>query len=119
MAQLKPTRVLLVGFDGEAVYSKGIIQLPLTVGKGSRTSRVMLDILVADVPSAYNMILGRSSLNALRAIPSTYHMMMKFPTDSGVGKVQGDLRSTRECYIPSIDIAKEKEAVSQGEASSP
>ncbi|XP_052177663.1 uncharacterized protein LOC127791727 [Diospyros lotus] len=119
MTQLRAARVPLVGFDGEVVYSEGIIQLPLTVGKGSRTSRVMLDILVADVPSAYNMILGRSGLNALRAIPSTYHMMMKFPTDRGTGGVRGDLRLARECYMASIGITKGKEAGSQKDADPP
>ena len=87
MEQLRPAHVPLVGFDGKAVYSDGVIQLPLTVGKGSRTSRVMLDILVADVPVAYNIILGRSGLNIFRAIPSTYHMMMKFPIANEVGEV--------------------------------
>ncbi|XP_052172226.1 uncharacterized protein LOC127788156 [Diospyros lotus] len=119
MTQLRAAKVPLVGFDGEAVYSEGIIQLPLTVGRGSRTSRVMLDILVADVPSAYNMILGRSGLNALRAIPSTYHMMMKFPTDRGTGEVWGDLRLARECYMASIGITKDKEAGSQKDADPP
>ncbi|XP_052205163.1 uncharacterized protein LOC127809988 [Diospyros lotus] len=119
MTQLMTAKVPLVGFDGEAVYLEGIIQLPLTVGRGSRTSRVMLDILVADVPSAYNMILGRSGLNALRAIPSTYHMMVKFPTDRGTGELQGDLRLARECYMASIGIAKDREAGSQRDVPGP
>ena len=38
MEQLRPARVPLVGFDGEVVYSDGIIQLPLILGKGSCTS---------------------------------------------------------------------------------
>ena len=83
MEQLRPPHVPLVGFDEEAVYLDGVIQLPLTIGKGSRTSQVMLDILVADMPVAYNMILGR----LVADIPSPYHMMMKFPIVSGVGAV--------------------------------
>ena len=84
----------------------GMLQLPLTLGKGSRSAQVMLDILVAEVPSAYNMILGRSSLNALRAVLSTYHMVLKFPTATGVGEVRGDLRSARECYMASINTVR-------------
>ena len=106
MEQLKPARVPLIGFDGEVVYADGMFQLPLTLGKGSRSAQVMLDILVAEVPSAYNMILGRSGLNALRAIPNTYHMVLKFPTTTGVGEVRGDIRSARECYMASINIAR-------------
>lgn len=106
MEQLKPARVPLIGFDGEVVYADGVFQLLLTLGKGSRSAQVMLDILVANVPSAHNMILGRSGLNALRAVPSTYHMVLKFPTTAGVGEVRGDLRSARECYMASISTAK-------------
>ena len=58
--------------------------------------------LVVDAPSAYNMLLGRLSLNAIKAIPSAYHMTIKFPTVSGVGMVRGDQREARECYSASM-----------------
>lgn len=38
----------------------------------------MANFLVVDVSSAYNAIMGRLTLSALRAIPSTYHHMVKF-----------------------------------------
>ena len=53
-------------------------------------------------PSVYNMLLGRPYLNAIKAIPSAYHMMIKFPTISGVGMVRGDQRVARECYSASM-----------------
>lgn len=56
--------------------------------------------------TAYNMILGRSGLNALRAIPSTYHMMMKFPIAIGIGEVRGDSCSARECFMAFIGVAR-------------
>ena len=52
--------------------------------------------------SAYNMLLGRPSVNAIKAIPSAYHMMIKFHTTSGVGMVRGDQRVARECYSASV-----------------
>ena len=55
-----------------------------------------------DAPSAYNILLGRPSLNAIRAIPSAYHMIIKFPTTNGVGMVRGDQRLARECYSASM-----------------
>ena len=55
-----------------------------------------------DAPSAYNILLGRPSVNAIRAIPSAYHMVIKFPTTNRVGKVQGDQRIARECYSASM-----------------
>ena len=48
------------------------------------------------------MLLGRPSLKSIKAIPSAYHMMIKFPTVSGVGMVRGDQRVTRECYSTSM-----------------
>ncbi|XP_052203996.1 uncharacterized protein LOC127809272 [Diospyros lotus] len=101
LEQLRPVRVPLVGFDGMVIHSEGLIRLPLTVGSGSHKSQVTLDFLVTDVPLAYNMILGRSGLSALRAVPSTYHMVLKFPTPGGIGKVKGDQRQARECYVAS------------------
>ncbi|XP_052175321.1 uncharacterized protein LOC127790084 [Diospyros lotus] len=110
--RLRPVRVPLVGFDGMVIHSEGLIWLPLTVGSGSHKSQVTLDFLVADVPSAYNMVLSRSGLSALRAIPSTYHMVLKFSTPGGIGKVRGDQRQARECYVASLSatIAKGSES---------
>ena len=58
--------------------------------------------LIVDAPSAYNMLLGRPSLNAIRVVPSAYHMVIKFPTANGVGMVQGNQRIARECYSVSM-----------------
>ncbi|XP_052204114.1 uncharacterized protein LOC127809395 [Diospyros lotus] len=113
--QLRPVRVPLVGFDGMVIHFEGLIRLPLTVSSGSHKSQVTLDFLVADVPSAYNMILGRFGLSALRAVPSTYHMVLKFPTLGGIGKVRGVQRQARECYVAflSATIAKGSESDSR------
>ena len=54
---------------------------------------------IVDAPSAYNMLLGRPSLNAVRAIPFAYHMVVKFPTENGVGMVRGDQWVAMECYF--------------------
>ena len=48
------------------------------------------------------MLLGRPSLNAIKAIPSAYHLVIKFPTIHGVGMVRGDQRVARECYTASM-----------------
>ena len=48
------------------------------------------------------MLLGRPSLNEIKAIPSAYHMMIKFPTVSGIGMVRGYQRVARECYSASM-----------------
>ena len=58
--------------------------------------------LIVDAPSVYNVLLGRPSLNAIKAIPSAYNMVIKFPTTNEVGMVRGDQRVARECYSASL-----------------
>ena len=62
----------------------------------------MMRFLIVDAPSAYNMLLGRPSLNAIRVVPSAYHMVIKFTTVNGVGMVRGNQRIARECYSASM-----------------
>ena len=33
---------------------------------------------------------------------STYHLLLKFPTEHGIGEVRGDQVATRECYLASL-----------------
>ena len=88
--RLEPVNTHLRGFSGEKVLPLGSIQLVLTLGEPPCQETTTARFLIVDAPSAYNMLLGRPSLNAIKAIPSAYHMMIKFPTVSGVEMVQGD-----------------------------
>ena len=84
-------RVLdLRGFSGERVLPLGSIQLVLTLGNPPCQATTTVRILIVDAPSAYNMLLGRPSLNTIRVIPSAYHMVIKFSTENGVGMVRGN-----------------------------
>ena len=89
-------------FSGEKVLPLGSIQLVLTLGDPPCQATTTARFLIVDAPSAYNMLLGRPSLNAIKAIPSSYHKMIKFPTVRGVGMVRGDQRVARECYSASV-----------------
>ena len=100
--KLEPVNTHLRGFSGEKVLPLGSIQLVLTLGEPPCQATTTTRFLIVDAPSAYNMLLGRPSLNAIKDIPSAYHMMIKFPTVSGVGMVRGDQRVARECYSASV-----------------
>ena len=100
--RLEPVNTHLRGFSGEKVLPLGSIQLVLTLGEPPCQATTIARFLIVDAPSAYNMLLGRPSLNAIKAILSVYHMMIKFPTVSGVGMVRGDQRVARECYSASM-----------------
>ena len=100
--KLEPVNTHLRGFSGERVLPLGSIQLMLTLGEPPCQATTTTRFLIVDAPSAYNMLLGRPSLNAIKAIPSAYHMVIKFPTIHGVGMVRGDQRVARECYTASM-----------------
>ena len=100
--KLEPANTHLRGFSREKVLPLGSIQLVLTLGDPPCQATTTVRFLVVDAPSADNMLLGRPSLNAIKAIPSAYHMMIKFLTTSGVGMVRGDQRMARECYSTSM-----------------
>ena len=100
--KLDPVSTHLRGFSGEKVLPLGSIQLVLTLGEPPCQATTTARFLIVDTPSAYNMLLGRPSLNAIKAIPLAYHMIIKFPTVNGVGTVQGDQRVAKECYTASM-----------------
>ena len=99
--KLEPVNTHMQGFSGEKVLPLGSIQLVLTLGEPPCQATTTARFLIVDAPSAYNMLLGRPSLNAIKAIPSAYHMIIKFPTIHGIGMVRGDQRVARECYTSS------------------
>ncbi|KAL0446462.1 UNVERIFIED_CONTAM: hypothetical protein Slati_1774100 [Sesamum latifolium] len=76
----------LYGFAGEVVQPRGMISLPLTLGTTPLRTTCLLKFLVVDILSAYNVILGRPTLNAFQAVISTYHMKIKFLVIGGVGE---------------------------------
>ena len=80
----------------------GSIQIVLTLEDPPCQAAATIRFLIVDAPSSYNILLGRPSLNVIRAIPSTYHMVIKFLIVNGVGMVRGDQRVARECYSASM-----------------
>ena len=100
--KLKPVSTHLRGFCREKVLPLGSVQLVLTLGDPPCQATTTVRFLIVDAPSAYNILLGRPSLKAIKAIPSAYHMMIKFPTTGGVGMVRGDQHVARECYSASM-----------------
>ena len=59
----------------------------------------MINFLVVNQPSVYNVIIGRPTLNGMRAVTSTYHLMMKFPSRNGIGTIRGNQSEARSCYV--------------------
>ena len=101
--KLEPVNAHLWGFSRERVLPLGSIQLVLTLGDPPCQATTAVRFLIVDAPSTYNILLGKPSLNVVRAIHSAYHhMVIKFPTKNGVGIVRGNQRIARECYSASM-----------------
>ena len=94
---LKPFKSPLVNFSGDCVYPKGIISLQITTGTYPAQVIRMVDFLIVNCPSFYNVILGRPTLNCLKAATSTYYLKVKFPTPNGVGEIHEDQLLAKEC----------------------
>ena len=80
----------LIKFRGARVYPLGTVTLSVTVSDYPQEITKDVTFLVVDCSSAYNAILGRPTLNLWKVVTSTCHLMIKFPTEYGVGEVCGD-----------------------------
>ncbi|XP_021773526.1 uncharacterized protein LOC110737475 [Chenopodium quinoa] len=85
---------MLVGFSGETKKTIGEIKLPTYV-KGIN---LQVKFLVIDTLSSYNIIIGRPWIHEMKAIPSTYHQIIKFSTKWGIQEIKGDPKEAKECY---------------------
>ncbi|KAK4408079.1 Transposon Ty3-G Gag-Pol polyprotein [Sesamum angolense] len=108
-AQLRKVNTPLIGFSGEMIEPLGEVTLPLSLGSYPKRSTKMVKFIVVKAPSTYNIILGRPSLNLFRAIASTFHMKLKFPTSDGVGEAVGDERMKKRMFGAEKSQAIKKE----------
>ena len=102
--RLSPTNTPLVGFGRTRVFPLGVITISITAGNYPQQITRDVTFLVVDCSSAYNAILGWPTLNSLKAATSTYHLMIKFLIEHGVGELHGSQVATRECYITMLEM---------------
>ena len=96
--RLIPTNTPLIGFGEIKVFPLSAVTLLVAIGVKDVT------FLIVDYSSAYNVILGRPTLNLWKAVTLTYHLMIKFPTKYGVGEVRGDQVATCKCNIAMLEM---------------
>ena len=109
--QLVPKNAPLSGFGRIRVFPIGAITLTVTVGDYPQQITKEVTFLVVDCSFAYNAILGRPTLNSWKAVTSTYHLMIKFPTNYGVGELRGNQVAARECYIAMPDMDDQQQTM--------
>ena len=70
---------------------EGTIRLRVTLRSWPVVVDMDIDFLVVEgLNNAYNAILGRMSLNKVKAITLILYLLMKFPTTNGISQVSID-----------------------------
>uniref|UniRef100_A0A2N9HMM7 Uncharacterized protein n=1 Tax=Fagus sylvatica TaxID=28930 RepID=A0A2N9HMM7_FAGSY len=82
----------LYGFSGESVMPVGRVIVKVQAG----TIYSPTEFWVLNSYSPYNAILGRPWLHKMKAVPSTLHQRLRFPTPEGIMEVRGDQSQGRE-----------------------
>ncbi|GJW24731.1 eukaryotic translation initiation factor 5B-like protein [Tanacetum coccineum] len=85
------------GASVEIMFEHCFNMLHPSIRSSGRCRRAILKFTVIPAPSPYNIILGHPGLKQLRAVPSTIHDMMKFPTPWGVATLISQTPVVFEC----------------------
>ncbi|XP_070003296.1 uncharacterized protein [Nicotiana sylvestris] len=84
--QIIPASRVLNGFNMASETTKGETILPVNVAGTIQDTK--FHVIEGDM--RYNALLGWPWIHSMRAVPSTLHQMMKFPTKDGVKTVYGE-----------------------------
>ncbi|XP_074356072.1 uncharacterized protein LOC141695750 [Apium graveolens] len=101
-SQLTPSDAPIYGFNHVECKVEGVIQLPVTIGEDPGEATHMLNFQVVKAASTYNDIMGITGIHTFKAVPSTYHMVLKFPTRNGVGEAKRDQKMARSFYVVAL-----------------
>ncbi|XP_028123312.1 uncharacterized protein LOC114320357 [Camellia sinensis] len=88
-SDMLPVDYPLFGFNANPEYPMGKITLAVLAG----TRSVDVEFLVVKLSSPYNLIMGRTRLNSMQAVPITYHQLLLFPTEYSIEQIRGSQKS--------------------------
>ncbi|RWV86891.1 hypothetical protein GW17_00051162 [Ensete ventricosum] len=84
---LIPMTSTLIEFTGDAITPVGVTTLPMTFDDELRTKTFMVPFMVVELPSVYNMNIGRPTLNKL-GLSSPHTTINEVPDQHGVERGQ-------------------------------
>ncbi|XP_048492385.1 uncharacterized protein LOC125493260 [Beta vulgaris subsp. vulgaris] len=106
---LTPIDQPLVGFGGQLVHPLGSVTLPTRMGEKRAGRNVIIDYLTVDTSLPYIVIIGRPTLNKVKAAISTYQLLLQLEGDDGkVARLFSDQKSARECYVNNLKSKNEE-----------
>ena len=89
---------LLLGFDRKVIIPMGQIRLLVQVG----SKVVEVDFIVVDAYSPYIAIVARPWLHTLRAVSSTLHLKVKYPSGDRIEELVRSQSMARQCLMATI-----------------
>nr|XP_025678495.1 uncharacterized protein LOC112778389 [Arachis hypogaea] len=97
----------ITGLGDNFLKPEGSITLPLTIGTGDKRRTLIAEFVVLKDSTAYNVILGRKTINDFSAIIFTKYLLMKFVAeDDSIGTIHGDREIAAECDNTSLALRK-------------
>ncbi|XP_072065754.1 uncharacterized protein [Arachis hypogaea] len=106
----------LYGLGDTPIKPLGFIPLHTTFEKGAKSKTlsddyVSIDFIVVDVGSAYNALIGRTTLNRLRAVVSTPPLLHEISNVRGITTIRGDQKLAKKCYNESLNLREKGKEV--------
>ena len=118
LLMMNSTREILSGFNGTTNTKLRDIRLPVQAGPVSyqflfsvvEDSYQFFFSVVEDL-GPYNFIVGRNWLHSMKVVPSTYHQMVSYLTNTGQVDLLRSQLAVRQCYQLSIWERRKKKGL--------
>ncbi|XP_060183148.1 uncharacterized protein LOC132613113 [Lycium barbarum] len=92
--QIVPPIWVLNGFNMACETTKGEITIPISMAGTTQQTK----FYVTEGDMGYNALLGKPWIHLVRAVPSTIHHVLKFPTPEGIKTVHGEQQAAKEMF---------------------
>ncbi|XP_057719540.1 uncharacterized protein LOC130933966 [Arachis stenosperma] len=103
----------VIGLGDHFIEPDGVISLPISVGQTQGRRSAMAEFVILRDSTAYNIILGRKTINDVEAIINTKLLVMKFVTNDGsIGSIRGDLETAVACDNANLSLRKKSKEAS-------
>lgn len=79
-------KMQLFGFIGNVMISVGTIRLLVSM----EGAIILMNFVILNTHMSYNAILRHPWIHKMRAVPSTYHQLIKYPIFERVKEISGE-----------------------------